>query len=423
MRILFAIHQFYPHYFSGTERVVFTTAKHLQKMGHNCTVISYCFHPPTKPRLYDEIQYEIINYDNLQVINYYIAKPPSDISARIYQANQKKFFDKILKMVRPNLIHVAHCMRVGTICWSAIEKNIPYVLSLTDFWLLCHKATMQFSDNELCGSNEKGIKCGKYCVGLEPRYYEERFRQAQYIMKNSRASFIASDWLSEVFCRNANVDISPVFVPYGVDRNYLGFNTKRYRSAQKEPIVFLFSGTLICFKGVTVLCEAIRRCQRDNVEFHIYGDGPLRHTVEALAANDSRVKYLGTYDKRQTCEILSNADVGLVPSTWYENNPIILQEMLAMNLPVIATNAGSLPEKVRPGLNGFLIGMGDDKQLAKLFELIARDPTVLNSLKTHVDAGGIYTIEQSTYMVEKVYQKVLLDRSHLKSVTKEEVSE
>ena len=407
MKILFAIHQFYPHHYSGTERVVFTTAKHLQKMGHSCTVISYCFHPPEKPRLHDEIQWEVINYDNLQIINFHFAAPRPDISGVIYQDKQKTFFDEILKMVKPDLVHVAHCMRVGTICWSAIDHKIPYVLNLTDFWLLCHKATMQFADNELCSSNEKGIKCRKYCGGLEPKYYEERFRQAQYVLKNSRATFIASDWLQAVFDRNANVDISTVFVPYGVDRNYLGFNVKHYHSVQREPIVFLFSGTLVHHKGITVLCDAIRKCHANNVEFHIYGEGPLRPAIEALAADDSRVKYLGTYDKKQTREILSNADVGLVPSTWYENSPIILLEMLAMNLPVIATNAGSLPEKVKPGLNGFLIEMGDDLQLAKLFELIAHDPTVLNPLKTHVDAGGIYTVEQSAHMVEMVYRKIL----------------
>lgn len=79
-----------------------------------------------------------------------------------------------------------------------------------------------------------------------------------------------------------------------------------------------------------------------------------------------------------------------------------------MNLPVIATNAGSLPEKVKPGLNGFLIEMGDDRRLTELFNLISQDPAVLNSLKTHVDAGGIYTVEQSAYIVETVYKKILI---------------
>ena len=410
MKILFAIHQFYPHHYSGTERVVFTTAKYLQEMGHGCTVVSYSFNPPAEPRLHGEIQWEVINYDNLEIINYHFTTPRPDISAVIFQDNQKTFFDEILEIVKPDLVHAAHCMRVGTICWSAIDKKIPYVLSLTDFWLLCHKATMQFSDNELCSGNEKGIKCRKYCGDLEPRYYKSRFRQAEYVLENSRASFIASDWLHAVFDRNVNVDISPVSVPYGVERNYLGFNMKHYHSVQKEPIVFLFIGTLVQHKGITVLCEAIRQCQANNVEFHIYGEGPLRPAVEALAADDSRVKYFGTYDKKQTDDILSNADVGLVPSTWYENNPIILQEMLAMNLPVIATNAGSLPEKVQPGLNGFLMEMGDDKRLTELFELIAQDPAVLNSLKTHVDAGGIYTVEQSVYMVEMVYRKILMEK-------------
>jgi glycosyltransferase involved in cell wall biosynthesis len=409
MKILFAVHQFYPYHYSGTERVVFTTAKQLQKMGHSCTVISYCFHLSTNPRRHDEIQWEIIDYENLKIINYHFTTPRPDISGVIYQENQKRFFDEILKMVKPDLVHVAHCMHVGTICWSAIDTKIPYVLNLTDFWLLCHKATMQFSDNELCSSNEKGMKCKKYCGGLEPNYYEERFRQAQYVLTNSRASFIASDWLHAVFEKNVHVEISPVFVPYGVDRSYLGFNMKHYNSGQKKPIIFLFSGTLVHHKGISVLCNAIKKCHANNVEFHIYGEGPLQPAIEALAIDDPRVKFLGTYDKKQTNQILSNADVGLVPSTWYENSPIILQEMLAMNLPVIATNAGCLPEQVQPGLNGFLIEIGDDKQLAKLFELIAQNPTILNPLKTHVDAGRIYTVEQSAYMVEIVYKKIFLE--------------
>ena len=53
----------------------------------------------------------------------------------------------------------------------------------------------------------------------------------------------------------------------------------------------------------------------------------------------------------------------MVPSIWYENSPIVIQEALSAGIPVIASRIGGIPEKIKEGGNGFLFEPGDVEQL------------------------------------------------------------
>ena len=41
MKVLFAVHQFFPHHYTGTERVVLNLCRQLQRMGHDVIVLTY----------------------------------------------------------------------------------------------------------------------------------------------------------------------------------------------------------------------------------------------------------------------------------------------------------------------------------------------------------------------------------------------
>ena len=43
MNILFAVHQFFPKFYTGTEQVVLNLARQMQKIGHRATVLTYEF--------------------------------------------------------------------------------------------------------------------------------------------------------------------------------------------------------------------------------------------------------------------------------------------------------------------------------------------------------------------------------------------
>jgi glycosyltransferase involved in cell wall biosynthesis len=57
--------------------------------------------------------------------------------------------------------------------------------------------------------------------------------------------------------------------------------------------------------------------------------------------------------------------------------PTVLIEALASSLPVVTTKVAGIPEIVEEGINGFLVGEKDSKQLAFAIERFSRDPSLL----------------------------------------------
>ena len=83
------------------------------------------------------------------------------------------------------------------------------------------------------------------------------------------------------------------------------------------------------------------------------------------------IEYVGPVDDRQKNELLGQAAAMVVPIEWDEPFGIVFAEALACGTPVISTPRGSLPEIVRPGVDGFLVRSVDEAVAA-----IAHLPTL-----------------------------------------------
>ncbi|HVX79727.1 MAG TPA: glycosyltransferase, partial [Devosiaceae bacterium] len=63
--------------------------------------------------------------------------------------------------------------------------------------------------------------------------------------------------------------------------------------------------------------------------------------------------------------LMASADWIVVPSIWWENSPVVIQEGLAAGRPVIAPDLGGLAEKVRDHSAGLLFAPRDPQALAE----------------------------------------------------------
>jgi N-acetyl-alpha-D-glucosaminyl L-malate synthase BshA len=91
----------------------------------------------------------------------------------------------------------------------------------------------------------------------------------------------------------------------------------------------------------------------------LLGDGPDRGSVEWLVRQkklEDDVHFLGKQDR--VYEALSQADLFLLPSE-LESFGLAALEAMACEVPVVATNVGGLPEVVTPGVDGYLVEVGD----------------------------------------------------------------
>jgi glycosyltransferase involved in cell wall biosynthesis len=130
-----------------------------------------------------------------------------------------------------------------------------------------------------------------------------------------------------------------------------------------------FAGRLGPQKALGVALQALADVPATTLT--VAGDGPERSALEARARElglDGRVFFLGSVPREHVLRLFRASDASVLPSAW-ENFPHTVVEALAVGCPVIATAVGGVPEVVRDGENGLLVGPGDPAALA---EAIAR---------------------------------------------------
>lgn len=163
----------------------------------------------------------------------------------------------------------------------------------------------------------------------------------------------------------------------------------RARFGMTGPTLVL-AGRLTVQKDVPVALDAVARVA--GVSLLIVGDGPDLAALEqrcAAAGLEERVRFLGGQPRDEVLRLFYAADAALLSSAW-ENFPHAVVESLAAGTPVIATSVGGVPEVVRDGENGLLVGPGDPAALAAAIERFVHDSQLAASLR----AAAAPSVEQ-----------------------------
>ena len=171
----------------------------------------------------------------------------------------------------------------------------------------------------------------------------------------------------------------------------------------------LFVGRLTRQKGVDVLLRAAQEItRRVDVRFLIVGDGPdradLRHLADELDLNN--VEFTGRSDR--VPELLSQADVLVLPSRW-EGMPNVVLEAFAARCPVVATDVTGIRDLIRSGENGLLVPSENPGELAEAIALLIGDPLLRERLaeKGHETATR-HSIHAMVQAHESLYQRLFL---------------
>ncbi len=122
-----------------------------------------------------------------------------------------------------------------------------------------------------------------------------------------------------------------------------------------------FVGRLSHEKGV----ETLLQVARDNpwLTLKLAGNGPLRLALTAQYGSLPNVEFLGQLDAAAVARFVAQAACVVVPSEWYENNPLTIIEAQCAGTPVVGSNTGGIPELIVPE-NGIIFDMGNREALA-----------------------------------------------------------
>jgi glycosyltransferase involved in cell wall biosynthesis len=166
---------------------------------------------------------------------------------------------------------------------------------------------------------------------------------------------------------------------------------QRHRLAP-GALVLLSVARLEQNKGLDVLADALARAGRADQplaaigwRWVIVGSGPERRTIEAAVEAHGigrHVLFAGRVSEADLHAWYEAASLFVHP-TRYEGSSIVTLEAMAHRRAIVATVAGGLPDKVRPGQNGWLVPPGDAGALADALTAAASEPMRLRAMGRH----------------------------------------
>lgn len=151
-----------------------------------------------------------------------------------------------------------------------------------------------------------------------------------------------------------------------------GVPTNQFVRAPRTPpnrLTFICVGRLVAQKGLQVTLRAFAQLDKTlpPTKLLIVGDGPERHNLQSLSTQlnvSDRVTFTGNLTETEVRARLQSADIFVQSSLRdasgaIEGFGVAITEAAAMNLPVIATRIGGIPDQVIDGETGVLVDPGD----------------------------------------------------------------
>ncbi len=319
--------------FGGSGVVATELGKCLADRGHTVHFITYD-RPVRLDRFARNVYYHQVN--------------PEDYPLFEHLPYESALTSKIVDVVRYerlDLLHVHYAIPHASSTWMAqqilaeLGIDIPFI------------TTLHGTDITLVGTSEM----------YEP--------VVTFSINHSTGVTAVSDYLAEATRQSFAVQVPIVVIPNFVD-------LKRFRPIAKNGFrqlltpngeqLFIHVSNFRKVKRVGDVYEMFKRVRQQlQVKLLFVGDGPERPPLERQVREDGLSDAVVFFGKQEVIEqILPVADVFVMPSE-SESFGLAALEAMACGLPVLATQAGGLPEVVDHGVNGLLSPIGDVEALAR----------------------------------------------------------
>jgi glycosyltransferase involved in cell wall biosynthesis/SAM-dependent methyltransferase len=420
MRIALYVHCFFPTHFYGTEAYTLALAKELAALGHEPIVVSATLSGERRQfKLIEEYTYEGVRVLSIDKNLY----PDRCVRDTYEQPGLRHVHERMLRRLQPDVVHVCHLIsHTASLLEVTRRMGIPTFATLTDFFGICYNNVLEKPKGALCtgpdahranciacylkleGSRQKAELLAKLAnlpvirplvaqglaylgqsegnafviSGFKPNDIVMRpglLRQAMGVYREAIAPTL---FLKQAYQRNS--------VPAPIRISHFGIEIDRTLKPPRpepSPVRLGFIGQISPHKGVHLILEALQRCERDSLNLTIWG--PLEQApayVERLRAQAQTlpVTFRGTIPKAALADALRSIDYLVIPSTWYENSPLILLQALATHTPPIVADVPGMTEFVEHGRNGFHFARGNASSLAHILQTVADDPELVHRL-------------------------------------------
>lgn len=266
------------------------------------------------------------------------------------------------------LVSFHHYMNLGISALRDVAAELPTLLTIHEFLAICHHHGQMITRpaHILCNSASP-----RACGTCYPEFSRQQFAVR-------RQNFLEA--LSEV-----DAFVSPSrfladrYIAWGLPRDRMhvienGLANPHSRRAgpardEDQSWTYGFFGQINPFKGIDLILRACPLIAKDRdfarrVKIRIHGNfiGQPAEFIESFqkALKDyAFLSYSGPYDNVNVGRLMGACDYVLVPSSWWENSPVVIQEAYDAGRPVVCTGIGGMAEKVINGVTGLHFELND----------------------------------------------------------------
>ena len=423
LRVLQVIHQFLPRHAAGAEIHCSDLSFALARRGHAVRVLSGA---PYREDVGTGVQWE----GDAAIV---VERLPA---TRTYRrlGGVGGFFDRfdnpdarlatrtLLDRWRPDVVHIQHLLYLSAeLIPECRTRGIPVIVTLHDYWFLCHRVRLRRLDTSLCSGPAHGWNCCQ-CLNA-PRMMRSHlnplavavnlYRYAYLIRQLRKADRILSPsrFLRDVFARNGLPAERVTPIEFGMPDIPVDLHRSADVPQRHERIRFGYLGTFMPEKGIHVLIEAFNNVPKESAELHLFGApvDPEYHQSVVRLARHPGIHWRGEFAHAERWRALAELDVLVVPSTWYENSPLTIHEARAARVPVIASAIGGIPELVHHGVTGLTFPAGDAAALAACMREVIDNPGRLAEWRRSIHPPK--TLEAQAVEIEGIYRDLCAERA------------
>jgi glycosyltransferase involved in cell wall biosynthesis len=304
-------------------------------------------------------------------------------------------FAALLTELNPDIVHFHHYSVLGVEALAIARQVVPdakIVLTLHEYLAICHHYGQMVTrpDRTLCF--EASVQRCASCFPDVPR--SDFFLRRIYIQRffSCVDQFISpSRFLAERY-KTWGVPAEKISVLENVVRPRTDAPKAKPFWGKKTLRVGFF-GQISPLKGINVLLDAaslLEKRERFDIAIDVFGEhrnqpAELQEEFQTrIAAIGKNVCLHGAYEPDRIDALMQSVDIVVVPSIWWENSPVVIQEAFLNRRPVICSDIGGMAEKVRDGLDGFHFSVRSAVDLAALIERLADDRDLLGDIENSI---------------------------------------
>ncbi len=414
MKILIALHDYLPLHTGGSEVHAHQSGAELARRGHDVTALF-----TERDLSAQEGARREGELDGVRTIELVHQREYADVGETWREERSLARFREIVHELQPDVVHFHHLALWGSRALRAAkDAGARVVVTLHDYHLICDAATLLTPDAELCAAGLSGECTG--CIRRHPllaerwgvsgpatdelwsRVVRERFEQHRRDIASADVLIAPSRFLAEKFAQAGFFEAERAHV---LKAGYPGPLREPRRRARGTPLRVGYVGGIYFSKGVHVLVRAMRHLEGEPIQLDVHGHldwFPDYADELRSAAEGTSTRFHGPFAPERLDSVLAEHDVLVVPSVWYENMPITIQEAFRNGLPVVATELGGMAEAVENEVSGLTFPRGDERALADCLRRLAAEPELYDRLAAGRPA--VPTLEAIVDAMEALYR-------------------